>query len=180
MAIISQQLTYVVFRTCAGPVGLVASPAGIVRLALPSEFPSSAANSLAVPGLPTTTAPLPAPEDSPLFQGLVPMLVRYFAGERMAFDEVLDIAGATPFEQRVWRAARTVPYGETRSYAWLAREIGQPRATRAVGHALGRNPIPIIIPCHRFVRSDGALGGLSAGLDMKVWLLRLEGVLPAG
>ena len=180
MAVISQQLIYVVFRTCAGPVGLAASPTGILRLALPSAFPPGTACVLPVPGLATVTAPLRGPEDSPLFQGLVPMLVRYFKGERVAFDGVLDIAGATSFEHRVWQAARAIPYGETRTYAWLAREIGQPRAARAVGHALGRNPIPIIIPCHRVVRSDGGLGGFSAGLDMKVWLLRLEGVLPAG
>lgn len=102
-------------------------------------------------------------------------LERYFAGERIQFRVPLDLRAGTPFQRKVWRILRRIPYGQTRSYAWVARRIGCPRATRAVGAACGANPAPILVPCHRVVRSDGSLGGFSAGLKMKRALLRLEG-----
>lgn len=99
----------------------------------------------------------------------------YFAGRRHAFDLPLASHG-TSFQQRVWHALRTIPFGTTWSYADLARAIGQPNAVRAVGAANGRNPIPIIVPCHRVIGSSGALTGFAGGLDTKLALLRLEGV----
>lgn len=101
-------------------------------------------------------------------------LAAYFAGSLRIFSLPLAVRG-TPFQLRVWQALRDIPYGETWSYARLAAHIGRPGACRAVGNANGRNPLPIIIPCHRVIRTGGELGGYSAGLDIKRFLLALEG-----
>lgn len=103
-------------------------------------------------------------------------LQRYFAGEEVAFDYRLDLSQATGFQRSVWRVVREIPWGQVRSYRWVAERVGNPRATRAVGGALAKNPLPIIIACHRVVRSDGSLGGFSSGLGWKRGLLELEGV----
>lgn len=103
-------------------------------------------------------------------------LAEYFAGSRTTFAIPLEPAG-TPFQRRVWDALRAIPYGTTLSYSELARRLGDVRATRAVGAANGRNPIPIIVPCHRVVGADGSLTGFGGGLDRKRWLLEHEGAL---
>ena len=100
-------------------------------------------------------------------------LREYFDGERHDFDLELAPRG-TPFQQRVWAALRTIPYGRTKSYGQLAREIGLPHMTRAVGSATGRNPLSIVIPCHRLVGADGSLTGYAGGLPRKRYLLDLE------
>lgn len=97
----------------------------------------------------------------------------YFAGELRVFDLALDVVG-TDFQKRVWEALAAIPFGETRSYAEVAAEIGRPTAVRAVGAANGRNPIPIVIPCHRVIASDGGLGGYAGGLALKSALLTFE------
>jgi methylated-DNA-[protein]-cysteine S-methyltransferase len=104
-------------------------------------------------------------------------LQEYFAGRRQEFALALDPAG-TVFQQKVWRALLTIPFGETRSYAQIAKQIGNPTAARAVGAANGRNPLSIVAPCHRVVGSTGALTGFAGGLDVKAHLLALEGALP--
>ena len=86
----------------------------------------------------------------------------------------LDLSAGTQFQQQVWQALRTIPRGETRSYAWVARQIGRPKAARAVGAACGANPVLLLVPCHRVVASDGTLGGFSCGLPLKRRLLALE------
>ncbi|GAH65608.1 unnamed protein product, partial [marine sediment metagenome] len=91
------------------------------------------------------------------------------------FPDRLDLSGATDFQRKVWETTRLIPYGETRSYAWVAEQIKQPRALRAVGQALGRNPLPIIVPCHRVVASNGKPGGFTGGIEVKKRLLHLEG-----
>jgi methylated-DNA-[protein]-cysteine S-methyltransferase len=101
-------------------------------------------------------------------------LAEYFAGRRKVFDLRLDFAG-TEFQKKVWQALLTIPFGETRSYAQIARQIGRPTAMRAVGAANGRNPISIVAPCHRVIGSSGKLTGFAGGLDVKAQLLRLEG-----
>ena len=103
-------------------------------------------------------------------------LAEYFAGSRTAFDLPLAPAG-TAFQRRVWDALRTIPYGATLSYSELARRLGDPRATRAVGAANGKNPIPIIVPCHRVIGARGELTGFGGGLERKRWLLEHEGAL---
>jgi methylated-DNA-[protein]-cysteine S-methyltransferase len=108
------------------------------------------------------------------------LLQRYAAGEDVPFDVPLDLRKATPFQKAVWRAAASIPYGETRSYKWIAERIGKPGSARAVGQALGANPIPIIIPCHRVVTSAGAIGGFSGGRGLKERLLRREAGMRCG
>jgi len=104
----------------------------------------------------------------------VEQLQAYFAGEREDFDMPLGLHG-TPFQRRVWAALQEIPYGETISYGELARWVGSPGASRAVGSANGRNPVAIVVPCHRVIAADGGLGGYGGGLDRKTWLLEHEG-----
>ena len=101
----------------------------------------------------------------------------YFAGRITTFDLPLGPTG-TPFQTQVWRALREIPFGETISYGELARRIGDPKAMRAVGAANGRNPIPIIVPCHRVIGANGSLTGFGGGIERKRWLLAHEGVFP--
>ncbi|RMH93567.1 methylated-DNA--[protein]-cysteine S-methyltransferase [Lysobacter pythonis] len=114
----------------------------------------------------------------PLIDATARQLDEYFAGQRRAFELPLAPRG-TAFQLRVWQALRTIPHGDTWSYARLAEAIGQPTAARAVGAANGRNPLPIIVPCHRVIGAGGALTGFGGGLPTKQFLLRLEGALPA-
>jgi methylated-DNA-[protein]-cysteine S-methyltransferase len=100
-------------------------------------------------------------------------LEEYFAGRRRQFTLNLDVSG-TDFQRQVWSALRTIPFGETRSYAQIAKQIGHPSAVRAVGAANGRNPVSIVTPCHRVIGSTGALTGFAGGLDIKARLLELE------
>ena len=111
---------------------------------------------------------------APPLPALRRQLAEYFAGERTRFDLPLAPAG-TDFQRRVWSALRDIPYGETRSYAELARTVGRPRGSRAVGQANRRNPIGVVIPCHRVIAADGGLGGYAGGLDRKRRLLEIEG-----
>ena len=97
-----------------------------------------------------------------------------FAGRRTAFDVRLDFTG-TSFQRKVWNALLTIPFGQTRSYGQIAKQIGNPRAVRAVGAANGRNPVSIVAPCHRVIGSTGELTGFAGGLDVKAYLLALEG-----
>jgi O-6-methylguanine DNA methyltransferase len=102
---------------------------------------------------------------------------RYLGGRSRALDFPIDLSGGTPFQRRVWRAALRIPYGRARSYQWIASKVGGKRSARAVGGALGANPVPLIVPCHRVVTHDGSLGGFSGGLPVKRKLLDLEGTL---
>ena len=110
---------------------------------------------------------------------VVRQLRAYFAGRRRGFDVRIDLRGVTPFQRRVLEATSEVPPGQVVSYGEIARRIGRPHGSRAVGQALGRNPIPIVIPCHRVVASGGGLGGYTGGLAIKRKLLRLEGTMAA-
>lgn len=113
-------------------------------------------------------------EASAVFGDLPLRLQRYFDGALVTFPDKLDFGEATAFERVVWDATRSIPYGEVRSYAWVARQIGKPRACRAVGGAMARNRCPIIVPCHRVVASNGSLCGFGGGLELKRRLLDLE------
>lgn len=114
-------------------------------------------------------------EDKPnaLTQEAVNQLMEYFEGKRKVFDLPLSPIG-TPFQQAVWKALCSIPYGETRSYGEIAKMIGNPKASRAVGMANNRNPISIIIPCHRVIGASGKLVGYGGGIDKKIYLLNLE------
>ena len=121
-----------------------------------------------------------AVQSSEQFNDLIARFRMYSSGNKTAFPDKLNLSGATPFQCKVWQASRLIPYGETRSYAWVANQIKNPEAARAVGQALGRNPLPIIVPCHRVITSDGKLGGFGGGLEMKRRLLYLEGLTGFG
>lgn len=103
----------------------------------------------------------------------IKQLKEYFAGKRTTFDLPLRAQG-TPFQEKVWQALQTIPYGETRSYGAIAAQVDSPKAARAVGLANNRNPISLIIPCHRVIGASGALVGYGGGLDKKEWLLEME------
>lgn len=115
-----------------------------------------------------------AERDPQGLSGVAEQLREYFAGQRQRFDLSLDLERLTPFQRGVLQAACAIPYGAVRSYGQLAQTLGHPHASRAVGQALGSNPIPIVIPCHRVVASDGSLGGYTGGLEKKRFLLDLE------
>ena len=115
-------------------------------------------------------------EDSfPIFQSVKDQLDRYFAGEAVQFDLPIAAKG-TPFQQSVWHALTTIPYGETWSYAQLADAIGNPKAVRAVGLANGKNPVSVIVPCHRVIGKNGKLTGYAGGVERKQRLLAIEGI----
>ena len=104
-------------------------------------------------------------------------LLAYFTGSRRDFSLPLDYSAGTPFQRRVWKAITRIPYGRVRSYQWVAIRVGGKQYARAVGMALGANPVPMVVPCHRIIAQDGSLGGFSCGLPVKRRLLRLEGTL---
>ena len=115
-------------------------------------------------------------EDSfPIFQSVKEQLERYFAGDAVQFDVPIAAKG-TPFQQSVWHALTTIPYGETWSYAQLADAIGNPKAVRAVGLANGKNPVSVIVPCHRVIGKNGKLTGYAGGIERKQRLLAIEGI----
>ncbi len=118
-------------------------------------------------------APAEEAEENQVLALVKNQLVEYFAGERQRFDVPLKFIG-TPFQVQVWKALQTIPYGQTQSYQFIARKIGRPKAVRAVGQANGKNPIPIIVPCHRVIGKNGAMVGYSSGLWRKQVLLDLE------
>ena len=163
----TQELNYIIFDTDAGWVGVLGSAKGLLRTTLPQRSAEEARQLLGDGVNYAAWAPH-------LFDDLAQRLRIYFGGHRATFSDKLDLSGATAFQREVWEITRLIPYGETRSYAWVARQIKKPNAARAVGQALGRNPLLIIVPCHRVLASDGKLGGFGGGLDMKRYLLRLE------
>lgn len=101
-------------------------------------------------------------------------LSEYFGQGRIDFTFKTAFMEGTEFEKEVWEALQEIPYGETRTYKWIADKIGKPHASRAVGNALGKNPLPIVFPCHRIIESDGSIGGYTPGVDIKRRLLEIE------
>lgn len=162
-----RQQYYVIFNTIAGWVGLLGSAMGLKRTILPQ---SSKEQAIAALGIDTNKTVISQEH----FKDLVKRFQDYFAGKLVDFPDKLDLNQATVFQRQVWETTRQIPYGQTRSYSRIARKIGSPGAARAVGQALGKNPLPIIIPCHRVVNSDGGPGGFSGGLRIKEQLLTLE------
>ncbi len=147
---------YIKILTPMGELGLYEERGALVRLSL-----SSSSEDLERP----TALLLEAKEQ----------ILAYFAGKRQDFDLPLAPAG-TKFQQSVWTALQKIPYGETRSYGQIAQAIGNPKASRAVGMANNKNPLPILIPCHRVIGADGRLVGYASGLEIKTFLLEREGV----
>jgi methylated-DNA-[protein]-cysteine S-methyltransferase len=153
-----------------GWVGLVASERGLRYLGLPALSYETALRRIRL-DYPDATL---APDDAALLE-IARQVRAYLSGELHEFTADLDLRGRTPFELAVWAAAERIPYGETRTYGWIAAQVGGgPGAAQAVGAALGDNPVPLIIPCHRVLGSDGTLHGFAGGLEMKARLLDLE------
>jgi len=150
-----------------GWVGMLSGPKGLMALTLPQASEADAFYHL---GERAGDAEL----SERAFAGLVGRLRDYFRGDQVDFPEQLDLSGVTAFRSRVYRACSLIKYGETRSYGWIAEQLKQPGAARAVGQALGRNPLPIIVPCHRVIAGGGGLGGFTGGLDTKQRLLNME------
>jgi methylated-DNA-[protein]-cysteine S-methyltransferase len=161
------QLYYAIFKTCAGWIAATASARGCVWICFPQNDENEARQALGEQIFRASHSP-------ERFKVLSQELGAYYLGQNPLFSVEIDISSATPFEQAVWLATRKIRHGETRSYSWVAAEIGKPQAARAVGQALGRNPLPVLIPCHRVLARDGGLGGFGGGLKMKRYLLDLE------
>jgi len=162
-----EELRYITFSTDMGWIGVLASAKGLLGTTLPQRSAQEACQLLDDSVSYATWSPH-------LFKDLMERLKVYFSGHRTTFPDKLDLSQATHFQREVWEITRLIPYGETRSYAWVAEQIKKPKAVRAVGQALGKNPLPIIVPCHRVVASDGKLGGFGGGVEMKRYLLSLE------
>jgi methylated-DNA-[protein]-cysteine S-methyltransferase len=160
-----------VFQTRLGWVGLAWTTRGIIALNLPRATRAHALRDL------QRAFPLATVVNAP--PAIVRELREYAQGHRHRFDLPLDWSSLKPFQRAVLETAKQIPFGETRSYGWIAEQIGKPRAARAVGQALRSNPIPIILPCHRVVRGDGGLGGYAGGIALKRKLLTLEGAMLA-
>ena len=165
----SNKLLYTVFKAKRGWIGVLASKAGLQAVTLPQTTRKQAFDSLGEKAKQAFLSP-------GLFRDLERRLQAYYSGKEIAFHEKLDFFGASTFQKQVWEATRLIPYGETRSYRWVARQIGKPLAARAVGQALSKNPFLIIVPCHRVISADGGLGGFGGGLAMKSALLESEDV----
>ncbi len=161
-------ISYTVFKSPIGLTGLIASSNGLFRLInkLSSEKAMEKHLSKLTNGKITKT-----PSE---FKDLIQQFSKYFEGNLKSFDFPLDLSLGTPFQQKVWKKLITIPYGKTVSYKWLASAIKNPQASRAVGNANGKNPLSIIIPCHRVVRENGELGGYTGGINIKRFLLDLE------
>lgn len=173
----------VIFRTRFGWVGLVGTPRGIARIVLPRPSRRAAASELTLHPVGRNGRPVgrqaARQETSPAVGTVLGQarrqLTDFFQGRTRVLDFPLDLSHGTSFQRRVWLAARRIPFGRVRSYGWIAARVGGAHYARAVGHALGSNPVPVIVPCHRVVGHDGSLTGFAGGLTLKRKLLILEG-----
>lgn len=156
-------LNWTIYSSPFGALSLIGSQDGLARLHFPGQAPSLDVNR----------------RDAEPFRDAVAQLDEYFAGRRRRFELALDLVG-TPFQRSVWDQLAAIPCGETRAYGELARAIGRPDRVRAVGAAVGRTPVPIIVPCHRAVGADGSLTGYLGGLRLKRALLDLEAAVSGG
>jgi methylated-DNA-[protein]-cysteine S-methyltransferase len=164
-------MLYTLISTAHGWVGIAFSDKGVRRLNLPVQHENEAISLLGT----GYTDNLHKGDSTGSLGRLV---TDYFNGKEVVFDCVLDLSDSTPFQRRVWKATTDIPYGEVRSYKWVAERIGKPSACRAVGHSLAANPLPLIIPCHRVICSDGSpggFGGRTGNVQTKLMMLSLEG-----
>ena len=149
------------YKSPIGRIDIIAEENRILRASFSKETPSSG------PTFPPTL---------PVLARTIKLLDTYFAGGAINFAEIpVQVAYGTEFQQQVWKAIQQIRYGEVRSYQWIADQIGRSKSARSIGNAVGANPVSILIPCHRVIRSNGALGGYGGGLDRKRQLLALEG-----
>jgi len=155
--------SYKIMPTVIGKLKLIASDKGLAAILWENDKPSR-----------VRLGPLTENKNHPILLQAERELAEYLDGKRKEFSVQLDPAG-TPFQSKVWEALEKIPFGETRSYGEIAREIGNSKAARAVGAAIGRNPVSVMVPCHRVIGSSGDLTGFAGGLKIKERLLALEG-----
>jgi len=160
---------YSIFETTLGYMGAVSSPNGLHMLILPKRSENEIKQELEE----HYTEDLIRDEAG--LKIVIKKIKDYISGKKVRLNFTLDVGGATPFEIRVWDTVNGIPYGEVRSYDWVAKQVGAPKKVRAVGQALKRNRLPVIIPCHRVINKSGDLGGFSGGVDLKRKLLKIEG-----
>ncbi|MGQ0811070.1 MAG: methylated-DNA--[protein]-cysteine S-methyltransferase [Nitrospiraceae bacterium] len=161
------------FKTQWGWMGIALSGKGVAAVVLSQPSRRAAEAALAEQnGVPKASAPYTLSREARA------QILSYLQGRRRDFSLPLDLSSGTPFQRRVWKTILRIPYGRVRSYQWVAARVGGKQYARAVGMALGANPVPIVVPCHRIVAHDGSLGGFSCGLRVKRQLLQLEGTLP--
>ena len=160
------------FKSRWGWMGISESGKGIDRIVLPQTSKRRALAALSEP-----VSGVPVMERSSQLEQAQAQMLDYLAGTRQTFDVPVDLSQGTAFQRRVWRTLLRVPYGKLRSYQWVAARVGGRQYARAVGNAVGANPLPIVVPCHRIVAHDASLGGFSGGLPTKRKLLTLEGTL---
>ena len=163
----NSQLTYTVFETEIGWMSVLASTGGLLGITMPCRSEEEALQRLG------DTVKDAARSDAQ-FADLVKRFNEFFSGGTPSFPDPVDFSGATSFQKAVWEAVRQIPYGDTRSYGEIAEQIGRHGAARAVGQAMNRNPVAIIVPCHRVVAGGGKLGGFGGGEDLKRYLLDME------
>ncbi|MFM7250348.1 MAG: methylated-DNA--[protein]-cysteine S-methyltransferase [Planctomycetaceae bacterium] len=165
--------------TPLGCLELLAGPRGLRAVRFPGERPAARRRADARrAGAVGDAGPGPVDPAACLLEA-ARQLSEYFAGERTVFELPLDPVG-TPFQRAAWEVLRTIPFGRTISYGEQAARLGAPNAARAVGAANGRNPLPVVVPCHRVVGRDGSLVGFAAGTAVKAWLVRHEGIVLPG
>jgi O-6-methylguanine DNA methyltransferase len=160
-----------IFKSRWGWMGIAESERGLAAIVLPQASKAAVAAGL---GLETDSW---TPSSSVKLRKARQQLLEYLAGSRTSFDLALDLSTGTPFQRRVWKTLRAIPYGQLWSYRGLASRVGGVQYARAVGGAVGANPLPIIVPCHRVVAQNRTIGGFSSGLPAKRQLLALEGSL---
>lgn len=166
------------FETTWGWMGLTASHHGIQNIVLPKASRQAVCRSVHFgKNSEATSNRIDEGMRCTLLKNAEIQLVEFLEHRRRLLDFSIDMSGGTSFQRQVWKAILRIPYGRVRSYRWVADRVGGPQFARAVGHALGANPLPIIVPCHRVVTSAGSLGGFTGGLPVKRRLLQLEGTL---
>jgi O-6-methylguanine DNA methyltransferase len=171
-----ETLQYTVYPSFVGPLFLASSERGLVALEFDARLPGQQTIRPNPRDLRIENGAVRFEESGRALRHYVTELEEYFAGTRREFNFALDLRG-TDFQKACWNALLAIPYGETRTYADIARAVGRPQGFRAVGMANNRNPIAIVVPCHRVIASDGTLCGYGGGLDIKRKLLQLEGAL---
>lgn len=161
-------LSLLLFEVSIGYIGLIGSINGLKRVILPQRTEQKVIEIAKVDGI-------YKPSDSSTFLGDLPSRISlYFQGKNVKFDDKVDYGNATDYQKMIWGLVRRIPYGHTITYGGLAEISGNAKAARAVGNVLARNPVPIVVPCHRVLSSDDSLGGFSGGLRLKKYLLKLE------
>jgi len=167
-----EEIAYARLESRIGTVWIASTQVGLCKISLGTGQPGAFLNWLS-----EHIGPGELREEPEAMTVALSQIRGYFSGSRRAFDLPLDVRG-TPFQRAVWSQVVRIPYGATATYGDIAQLVGKPKASRAVGGAVGANPLPIVIPCHRVIGAHGALTGFGSGLDTKEALLRLEGAYP--